>query len=271
MTPGILTDLPAADYHALPGASASRLRVIWKQSPAHLRAEMDTPGETTAAMMLGTLAHALILEPQKPLPKLAVAPEKFDVKGGRNTTEYKTWKAAAVAAGEIIVSIKEHATLHGMAAAVAAHPTASVILARGQSEVTLKANDRANGVPIRARLDFIPDGVEFLVDVKTTCDASPRAFAKKCWEEGYHIQAALYLDLFNALTGEARTGFKFIAVESSAPYLVAVYTMSPDFLQRGRADLYDVLATFGQCMKTGVWPGYSDSEINAPKWAKEEA
>ena len=73
MQPGIYPDLDARDYHALPGASASRLRKLWQSTPGHLKAEMDAPRENTPALKLGTLAHAVILEPDKPLPD----PEQF--------------------------------------------------------------------------------------------------------------------------------------------------------------------------------------------------
>ena len=45
MQPGIYPDLDSRDYHALPGASASRLRKLWQCTPGHLKAEMDAPRE----------------------------------------------------------------------------------------------------------------------------------------------------------------------------------------------------------------------------------
>jgi len=63
---GIIHDLPPADYHADPGCSASALRVIHNRTPHHLAMERRKPKKQTREMLLGTLIHDAVLEPDKP-------------------------------------------------------------------------------------------------------------------------------------------------------------------------------------------------------------
>ncbi len=271
---GVLPDLPAADYHALPGASASQLRILWQSTPAHLQAALKTPRETTAAMMLGTLAHSVILEPNKPLPGIVIQPEEYEPgkKWTRAAKVCKDWQAERERAGLLVLKASEYDAVFGMAAVIGAHPLAAALLAAGRSEVSLVTEDTTNRVIVRARLDFVPSVGDALADVKTTADASPRAFGKKAFESGFHIQAALYLALWNALTGEARTGFHFVVVEQTPPHAVNVFVCAPEFLARGRDDLRHTLALYARCVHEDSWPAYPATlqTLTVPKWADQQ-
>ena len=62
MNTTVMHDQSARDYHAMPGASASRLKQL-QRSAAHMRYAMDNPQEPTQAMIIGTATHSAILEP----------------------------------------------------------------------------------------------------------------------------------------------------------------------------------------------------------------
>ena len=53
-------------------------------------------------------------------------------------------------------------------------------------------------------------------------------------------------------------GFFFIAVEKTEPYLVGVYYLTNEDLQRGRDEYKNDIATFIECVKRDEWPGYGD-------------
>ena len=76
MTPGI-HDVDAATYHRFRAASASGLRVIHAGTPAHLRRSWDEQDKPSLALVMGTLIHQLVLEPQTPLPRIALVPETY--------------------------------------------------------------------------------------------------------------------------------------------------------------------------------------------------
>lgn len=272
MTPGIYTDLDARDYHALPGASASRLRKLWQSTPAHLKAEMDAPRESDA-LRLGTLAHHVILEPDKPLLKLVVPPDEY-APGKKWTfaaTACKEWRASQEREGNQVLSREDYDALMGMTASVAAHPWAATSLESGRSEVTCLVHDSANRVDVRCRLDFVPDARPYLVDFKTALSASARDFERAAFNHGYHIQAALYLAAWNALAGsdDKRSEFRFVVVEKSPPYAVNVFDASPEFLARGAEDFKRTLALFARCAAEDHWPAYEPTikPLGLPKFA----
>ena len=203
---GAHRNLPAAAYHADPGASASRLKRIALESPLHCRLEMDKPIEPTPAMILGTLVHQAILEPGQPLPSLAIIPETFtvpadytpaskrDIQPGE-IVEWsfrrkfcKQWREAHEAAGRIVISRDEADGIWKAASAVGAHPLAAPLFNDADPEVSLFWNTN-DGFRCKARLDLVPSA-PVLADVKFTNDASPRAFGKHIVSMGYHIQAA---------------------------------------------------------------------------------
>lgn len=289
---GVHHDMSARRYHALPGASASRLRKLWQSSPAHLRVEMRKPIEPSPAMILGTLAHHAVLEPDKPLPKLVVPPATYPapaesslvktkkvavgdaVDWSWSATYCKAWKRTMEDAGRMVVSQATYDSTFGAALSVARHPISGPLLAEGDSEVSLVTWDQTNDIGVRCRLDYVSLG-RALLDCKFTHDVTPRAFGKHAYEMGYHIQAALYLDVWNSLCGfdDPKDEFKFIACEQTEPWAVNVFTCSPEFIELGRRDAAEILATFARCLREDRWPAYPEQEhtLYVPRWATERA
>lgn len=234
-------------------------------TPAHLRAYLDEEFEPTPLMILGTLTHSLILEPDCPLPKLAIKPAdmKFSTKEG------KAWRAEQQAAGRLILTEEAHASLTGMVLGVSRHPAARELLANCDTEVSVFQRFNLGGTVLRkGRMDIVPRA-NVLADIKTCDDASPKEFAKKL-VDGYATQAAYYLDLWNdANPDDPRDGFVFIAVERRPPYLVATYVVHPDAIQWGRGRNIDALALYIRCEAEGRWPGYPTEfvPLNLPDWA----
>ncbi len=102
-------------------------------------------------------------------------------------------------------------------------------------------------------------GPAALVDLKTTQCASPKAFGASCLKYGYLGQAAWYTDGCERLTGIKRP-FYFVAVESSAPYLVTVFRVTDAQLEIGREHYRRLLGKLDYCQKANFWGGYSESE-----------
>ena len=253
--------MSAADYHAIDAASASRLKTLWRSTPMHLRHEMDATRTETPAMRIGTLAHLAALEPDEWQSSVVVMPP-VDRRTKAGKEEAAAFEEAN--AGLSIVSLHEHYTASRIAEAV------SGLLPAGQSEVSIIARDPVLSAYIKARIDRVPDGSSLIMDLKTCRDASPRGFQRDSYNLGYHIQAALYLDLWNAVCGSSdrRDGFAFVAVESEAPHAAAVYECSADFLDAGRRDYMAALETYAKCKQSGEWPGYTNSTLNLPAYAQ---
>jgi len=252
----VIADMSSADYHAHPAVSKSVLDKL-ARSPLHCRAYLDGERtEPTPAMLLGTAVHTAILEP-----------ERFDVEyavfeGDRRTTAGKQAYADLVSRGKSIVSASDSDVISSMAAAVRAHPVASALLRNGSAEQSVFWTDPMTGLGCKCRPDWWRTD-NIVVDVKTTEDASPAAFAKSIAGFRYHVQAAHYL------AGTQADRFVFIAVEKKAPYAVAVYELDAVSLEVGEAIRREELNIYDICSRAGEWPGYSpDIEVlSLPAWA----
>ncbi len=154
-----------------------------------------------------------------------------------------------------------------MAEQVKNHPSASKLLAHGTAEQSIFWHDKEADYPCKARIDFESD-MGYLVDLKTSRDASKAEFARSIAKFGYHRQNAMYRDGYIEATGKTPKGFIFIVVESEPPYSVGVYSLDPEGVEIGQAEYKHLLAEFAECQKEDNWPAYSDQveTIELPRW-----
>ena len=128
--------------------------------------------------------------------------------------------------------------------------------------------DPESGAECKGRADLarLADGC--LLDLKTTPDASPAAFARSVLAYGYHCQGAAYESGCKALGAEIRD-FLFLTVEKSPPFLAAVYRLPDSFLELGRRQWAAACRTFAECRERDAWPGYAPgiTELELPRWA----
>lgn len=125
------------------------------------------------------------------------------------------------------------------------------------------------GAKCRIRPDWL-SSEGFIVDVKSTTDASESAFANSIVRYRYHVQDAFYSDGVEKALGKKPKGFVFIAVEKTAPYAVGVYIMPENGQELGREAYLQDLASYQKCLETGNWHGYGNGEavsLQLPKWA----
>lgn len=260
----IIRDLPVAEYFARPEISNSFLGLV-RKAPALAKAYLDGTyqRDETPSMRLGTLVHTLVLEPEAFGLRYAVAPEcDRRTKAGKEEFERFT----AEAASREIIPREMHEQAAAMAAAIRSHNMARALLAVGESEVSVFSD--LDGTPCKSRIDFIRDG-GILVDLKTTSDASPDAFARSCANFGYHRQAAMYRDIART-AGIAHEDFVFVCVEQKPPYLVACYQLDAEAEEQGRREYRHALAIWRQCLDSGDYPGIANeliTSISLPRWA----
>jgi len=119
-------------------------------------------------------------------------------------------------------------------------------------------------------IDLVPQAGDDLVDIKTTSSIGKADdLASLVVRRGYHFQAALYLDLFNAATGLERTNFVLAFVETSAPYETAIVNLSGDFIEQGRIEYMNAIAKYQKCVSEKFFPKAVEGiqELSFPKWA----
>lgn len=260
----IIRNLPAAEYFARPEISNSFLSLV-RKAPALAKAYLDGTYsiDPTPSMRLGTLVHTLILEPDQFGARYAIAPEcDRRTKAGKEEFERFT----AEANGREIIPQDMHDQAAAMAAAVRRHSMARTLLASGEAEVSVFAE--IDGMPCKARIDFIRAG-GYLVDLKTTADATPDGFARSAANFGYHRQDAIYRDVATA-AGIENSDFVFVCVEPKPPHLVACYQLDTEAEEQGRREYRHALDIWHRCVETGEYPGIANeliTSISLPRWA----
>lgn len=268
--PGIYPGTPFAVYAAWSAVNHGLLHLFTK-SPAHARYAMTHGGlEPTPALDFGAAFHAAVLEPERFAEDYIVVPPDME---RRSRIGKLRWAQFERAAGtRIRLDHDEHEQIKGMAAAVRALPTAAaLLLGRGLNETSALWLDSETGELCKGRQDRVTTfaGWTWIVDLKTTFDASPRAFARDVFRYGYHEQAAMYLDGLAVLhPPESPRRFAWVVVEKDPPFCVAAYEPTARAIAAGRRAYRAHLDTFRRCRESGEWPGYADgiSPIELPGW-----
>ena len=233
------------DYHNMTDRiSKSGLDKI-AQSPAHFR----TATKETDAMRIGRIVHEYILE-----GKQNYVLSQFD---SFRTKDAREWRDAQTLP---ILTEQQRQEVFKMAMAVHKHEAVKKLLYNGQAEQTILFTEPTTGAACRCRPDYITKD-NFILDLKTTDDASPAAFARSVRKYRYDVQAAFYLDGVEYATGIRPEHFYFIAVEKSAPFGVGVYELSEGMIEDARLTYLEDLATWLQCTEFDEWPAYSNEII----------
>ena len=183
-------NLTEAEYRPAEGVNASFLK-DGASSWVKAKFKRDNPQEPTPAMILGTRVHRAVFEPDADTGYV-VAPRGLD---GR-TKEGKAWKEA----NPVYVSQDENATITGISKAVFESPEASkLVKLPGRREVSAFVTDPETGLLLKARFDLLPDGANFIVDLKTTVCARLHEWSRDCAIYGYAIQASFYIKVARLL------------------------------------------------------------------------
>jgi hypothetical protein len=266
---GVFYDMIEQEYRAQTAIAGSDAKhILPPKTPAHYAAHMagESKREPSKAMLLGTMAHVAVLEPKKLDTSFVEKPEGKE--GDFRTKEGKEWKAKMGATP--ILDQDEARAVRGIRDSIAANKAARELLAECDTEVALFAEHRT-GLWIKGRVDALKvasDNEAVIVDVKTTsAGADYNTFSRQAASLNYHVSAAWYCHLCG-LNGLPPARFYWAAVETSAPYAVAVYEIHPDALELGASLMSDALGLIAECEDAGVWPGYAPEvqSLNLPSW-----
>ena len=236
------------DYFSLEALSASGAKELLR-SPAHYRYWKDNPKEPTAAMVFGTLVHALILEPHRNIGDVVSIKQL-----NWTTKEGKAEREELQKLGLPIVSQQDADRALRVRDAVLDHEQAKELLAGTTCEKNYQWTGYTSKVACKAGVDAV--GPAGIIDIKTTIDASPEGFARRIRALNYHLQAAHYIDGVSHVDGVMHS-FTFIAVETAPPYAVACYQLDRNALSAGHATMDRIASVYARCLATGEWPAYS--------------
>ena len=222
--------------------------LLWDFNESPYKWRHSSGREATRAMDLGTLIHSAILEPNIPLDQIAAVSPFADFR----TKAAQEWRDDQKEMGRMIATDADIRTASGCEQ-VFSEDYAQRFGVGYKSEVAVFAEIGA--IKIKGMIDLVPDSLDLLVDLKTTARiGSLREITNTIINRGYHWQAALYLDLWNAASGENRDRFMICFIEVTEPYETAWIEVSRGLIDDGRAGYMNALAKWQSCVAIDVWP-----------------
>lgn len=221
----------------------------------------------------GDLLDCRLLDPSRFAKRFALKPETYVNEKGEtkewngNATVCRQWKEKQV--GKTIVSAETMADVSTAIARLKGDPITRDLIELSSHQVYLTADykdaDTGLVVPVKCLIDIEPNSESErsseLADLKSTSSASLRDWPWSVFKFAYHWQAALYLDVYNAATGDERTGFIHIVQESFFPFEIGKRLLSAEFIELGRCEYRRALARYCQCLDTKDWPGYDYEKL----------
>ena len=247
-----------AEYHGSGELSRSTAWSLLQTCPAKVRHEMNNRKPSSPALVIGSGFHTATLEPEKLDDEFAVKPSEIDGQGPR-TKHYKEafeimqksepdkqWLAPA-----------DYDLILEMAGSALDNPVLRHYMADIDKVVEGTGYFEMEGAKCKVRPDLYIPGAGVVIDLKSTQDASNRGFTKSVRQFGYLFQACWYMHALRLL-GEKPKQFVFIAVEKTAPYATAAYTIKESDINKQFSNMERACQLWAACQSSGIWPGYSD-------------
>lgn len=237
------------EYHNGEGVSKTKLHKLITKTPFH--AQFGARKETQA-FAIGKAAHCAILEPEELEYRYTKGPD-----ARRNSNEWKHAEDFARHAGTTLLKPDDYDTALMIRDLSATVPELE-LMREGQAIVETAAYhvDEETGVLVKTKPDIFNVKHGLIADIKNMADASPSAFMRDVGKFGYHMQDALYSDVWEKGSGYTVNGFFFIAFEKANPPLVAVYELTPEAVAEGYAMYRAAMAKYAECLAADDWPGY---------------
>lgn len=245
-------------YFENPALNFSSLKLILK-SPAHYQWALKEARKETDALLFGSAFHCAVLEPQAFEERYIAAPDC-----DKRTKEGKALWADCEASGKAPIRIEMLRKIAAMKESLI-NSSFSAFLEDiiAEEEIYTQLFD----VDVKCKVDFRwESGAAF--DLKTTEDASPKAFERSIATYKYHQQAAWYLDCLQA-AGHDIKRFIFLVIEKEPPFAIACYELDEEAIAVGRQLNQEAVELYKRCTLTQDWEGYSNSivKLSLPRWA----
>lgn len=256
------------EYRAAPGVNWTSLKHL-RESPLKYRHMLTGPDKDTAERALGRAVHARVFEP-------AIWERDFIIydqpksKGEGSRTAWKAFQAEHT--DKTILAPDDIEDIMGMSNAVRTHPIVAPYLDGGVFEQSVAWDDPETGLPCKARMDFNNESMGALIDLKTSTTIDQFRFGRIAARLGYHCQMAHYRNGVEYGLGWLPQETLIIAVESSAPYEVAIFTLDEDVLYAGGEEVRTLLQRLKEYREADIWPSRypTKTPLMLPAWVYGE-
>ncbi len=260
-------EISNAAYHEASALSRSAL-MKFKKSPYHYWYEYLSGEaahvEGTPAMVFGELVHTLSLEPHEFENRFVVAPE-CDRRTKEGKKIWSIFQAALTNCDQVPVKAEEVEVAKRMSWKVRDNTLVDSLLEDSSIEYSVFFTHATTGIQCKIRPDIWNGGV--VGDLKTTMDASYRAFQSSAWKYGYFLQAGMMKQGLYSIGIELEK-FIFIPVEKEPPYAVGLNILDDEALDYGSQQFDKLMEQVARCRDSGNWQDYGIQNLMLPNYAK---
>lgn len=240
----ITSSMSNSDYHKHAAVSRSQLWKFYSKTPAHSQ-EKVIP---TSAMDFGSGLDCALLEPDIFDTKIIRGPE--DRRG-------KKWSDLVTALPHcIILTATDYDNVLRARDSARKHPLIKKFMdSVPQYQRSAFAIDEATGLQLRVRPDAYSPSMELMIDLKTSRFINQFQWEGQATDLGYHLQEAMYSEVWQKSGGGNVSAFAFFVIENEAPFSAQVFEFKPESVEEGKAILRTVLPKWKTCSDAGIWPG----------------
>lgn len=210
------------------------------QSPAHYAHAVSRTDFNSPAMRIGRAVHALTLQ--------GIEATVYEgERRGKAWAEFKEGRDVA----DVLNSAEWDKARRMRDAVMADRDAAHLLSACSEREVEVEWV--RGGHPCKGRIDARSPDKRALLDLKTARTVEPRAFMRDAFRQSYHAQLPWYD--FGQGNADSWADQYVIAVESSEPFPVQVFRLSPLLIQQGHDLCDEWLAKLDACIASGGFGG----------------
>lgn len=240
--------------------SSSGLRMYLK-SPLHYKHYVEHGEESNPAFVMGSLYHTAILEPEKLKLEYIRTIHRPDQSKGMTAKTNKEWRSGLEARGRHVVDEMTWETVQAMKKKLSESDDLVRLIDKGMNEHSYYI-DGFEGVKVKTRPDKVTKHA--VIDFKTTDNASVEGFTRTIFKYGYHIQAALYLDVLKQFESQDRQ-FVFVVQEKKEPYAYQLFRLDEEVIEYGRWKYLDLIEKHKKCLEEDKWGGYEQFNEESSK------
>lgn len=242
-------EVPVSDAPQIERVRFSRLKLFAK-SAAHYR---ENAPHSSSVLDRGSAVHSILLKGAK-----VTCFDRVTESGKAAPRSGQHWEAFKAAnSGAIILSRDEYDTTNRMVDSVRANPDAMALLV-GKIEDTIEFDYL--GLPCRTTPDARTK--EQVVELKTCRSSRPEDFAWQSKKMSYHAQMAFHTEGMASINPSLNPAPYIVAVESTAPYPVTVFKLTPAAMLDGHKRIRFWFEQLRNCLSSDIWPAYSQSVVD---------
>lgn len=246
-------------YHANPAIGRSMLWDYRNRKSMFRKKYIDKSipkKEPSKEMRLGSVVHALLLEPHTFDIHFVRVPEEYVTESGSLSTgkKAKEWAAIQQQLGKVPYTGEEYEKAEIMVASLTEHVSQWLKFSR-ENERSIYWTDDVSGLECKCRPDWLmlAKDVAIVPDIKTTQSIDPHSFRSSVEDYGYHLQESHYSAGIKAAYGVEDVTFMFAVVESNEPFEACIHRIDPERAQRANEQRMRLLCELRESLDKDLW------------------